>query len=199
MSYNYLFRIILLGDSGVGKSTLRQQLSHKALETEPTIGIDFASVITKLPNDIIVKTHIWDTAGQEFYGPIIKSYYRNIAGAIFIFDLTNKESFTRIKHWIQQLIEQNEKPGQFALIGNKNDLERNVDFETASTFAKDHNMMYSEISALQNKNITSFFYEYIATIYHNMKHILPDGIKKGDRYKYYNEEDDGFYGCCPIL
>ena len=114
MSYHYLFRIIILGHPSVGKTSLLRALNgdvHCPLY-EPTIGIDFGSRLVYLPEEKVIKTHIWDTAGQEYFSPIVRTYYRDTAGAALVFDVTMKRSFERIQYWLNELKEVNENPGR---------------------------------------------------------------------------------------
>ena len=105
MSYNYLFKLIVIGDPGVGKTALVQQLTKKQFPQhyETTIGIDFATKTILIKDNMLIKSHIWDTAGQENFSSIIASYYREVAGAMVVFDLTNAESFDHCAFWLSEL------------------------------------------------------------------------------------------------
>ena len=102
--FNYLFKTIIIGDTNAGKtSIINKMTSNKYKNNTPTIGIDFASFITTLPNKECIKCQIWDTAGQEKFKSIIHSYYHNIAGCIFVYDVTDKKSFDKIHFWFDDL------------------------------------------------------------------------------------------------
>ena len=184
MSYDYLFRIIILGHPGVGKSSLLASLKNETAPMiyQPTIGIDFGVIYTTLLNGPMIKTYIWDTAGQEYFNAIVRTYYRDIGGAIFVFDITNRNSFERIKYWLRELKEENNNPGKLVLVGNKTDLSPHmVTTEEGEAFAKKHDMLYYEISVKKKENITLFYYDFIKSIYDSIdvnSDTLPPGIKK---------------------
>ena len=97
MSYDFLFKLIFIGDAGVGKSHIVGRLNHMPLEEihSPTIGIDFITKTFSIQNHII-KLQIWDTAGQEYFRSLIKSYYKDICGAVLVYDISNEASFENI-------------------------------------------------------------------------------------------------------
>ena len=177
MSYNYLFKLIVIGDPGVGKTALVQQLTKKQFphHYETTIGIDFATKTILIDDNMLIKSHIWDTAGQENFASIIASYYREVAGAMVVFDLTNAESFDHCAFWLSELDKKkrSEKDISMILIGNKMDeSNRQVSKEEAEKYAKDHNMMYMETSAKTGENAELFYTQLILHIY---KHMDPEG------------------------
>ena len=106
MSYDYLYKIILIGNTGVGKTSYCDRLVHNKYNDIflPTLGVDFFAKHMKLDDNTVIKTHIWDTAGQEKFNGIIKHYYKDIAGAIIMFDISNKYTFNRVKYWKNEII-----------------------------------------------------------------------------------------------
>ncbi len=128
MSYDYLFKLIFIGDTSVGKTAIIDRLTHDRYlaRYDNTIGVDFACINTVINNKDRIKAHIWDTAGQESFASIITTYYRGIAGAAIIFDLTRKESFQRVDFWLNELKNkrENNQPISILLIGNKKDRSR---------------------------------------------------------------------------
>ena len=192
MEYDYLYKIIILGDSGAGKtSILNRFLDNKnpPLIHDPTIGIDF---FVKPTSDInldgtMIKLHIWDTAGQEHYRSIIESYYKGIAAAIIVFDLTNYQSFKNVEYWLNQLsmhTNTNICP-PILLIGNKNDLgdKRQVLTLEAQTFADENNLIYFETSVTKLTNINEAIQSLVSAITKKYidGNIHCDGVKIGIR------------------
>ena len=106
MSYDYLCKIILIGNTGVGKTSYCDRLAHNKYDEMfiPTLGVDFFSKHVKLDDNTVLKTHIWDTAGQEKFNGIITHYYKDIAGAIIIFDIGSRYTFTRVNYWKNEII-----------------------------------------------------------------------------------------------
>ena len=185
MSYDYLFKLIVIGDSGVGKTALVQRLSEKAfpIEYQSTIGLDFASKTIMIQNHTLIKSYIWDTAGQETFSSIIASYYRDIAGAIIVFDVTNRDSFDRCVFWLSELDNKRRSLRDISviLLGNKIDHNnRDVSEEEANQFAKDHGLLYMETSAKTRQNIEVFYRVFIHHIFENMDPEMENsGIKLG--------------------
>ena len=126
----YDFKIIVVGDSGVGKSCLLYQFAENKwlMNKEMTLGVDYYSKILSIENSR-VKLKIWDTAGQEKYKSIIKSYYRNSNLAVVVYDITNKESFLSVENWILSIREIECVP--FMIVANKTDLSDidNIDYQ----------------------------------------------------------------------
>ena len=150
-----IFKIILVGNSGVGKSSLlRRYIYNDFIETyNSTIGIDFKHKI--INND--TKLHIWDTAGQERFCSIIKTYYRNIDCVFLFFDITNKASFLALQYWYDEVKKYSDP--LFILIGTKNDLKqfRKVNLQEISDFIIPKHMKYFEISSKTGENISDIF------------------------------------------
>jgi len=194
--YDYLIKIILIGSTNVGKTTFRSQITGKTLsDTTSTIGVEFDSTITSATDGNTIKIQLFDTAGQEYYHAIVKNYYRDIAGAIFMFDLSNYETFLDIqKFWINEFENNNQSYIKNILIGNKSDLKREVDYTVAKTFAKKHDMEYYEISTLQENNFY-YFDIFIESIYLNKPEIIKEGIGIKKYPKHYQSPTKT---CCNI-
>ena len=174
--YDYLYKIVLIGDSGVGKSNImsRWTIDEFNLESKSTIGVEFATRDLEYDGKII-KAQIWDTAGQERYHSIISAYYRGAHGALIIYDITKKNSFEHIDHWLDSLA-QHAHTASIIIVGNKTDLAylRNVSTKTASDYATEKNMMFIETSALTNANVDEAFNQLIINIYQNQSSIMED-------------------------
>ena len=185
MSYDYLFKIIVIGESGVGKSALVERLCGRTFrqQYDVTIGVEFETKTIQIDGDIIIKSHIWDTAGQEQFASIVSTYFRDCAGAFVVFDICNRRTFQRIEKWHQQVNDHNkDRFVPIVLIGNKIDdsYHRQVSIEEAEAFANKHHILYIETSAKYNINIDNFFKLLIQDIYKRMDKDKPSiGIKKG--------------------
>ena len=148
--YDYLFKLLLIGNSSVGKSSLLVRFVDDVWEENfvPTIGVDF-KLKTLDVNGKKVKLQIWDTAGQERFKNITASYYRGGNGVLVVYDITDRDSFTNLTSWLIE-IEKNANKNVFKLlIGNKNDLEseRKVTFNEGKEFADSNGMKFIETSA----------------------------------------------------
>ena len=158
--YEYLFKIILIGNSGVGKSSILQRYMKQTFSPnyKITIGVDFFFFFLKI-NDQIVKLQVWDTAGQEKYRSMISSYYRGAHVALIVFDLTSHTSFEALPLWIENFYKNGPEQKNTILIGNKKDLveERQVTQEEAELFSQTNNMIYFETSAKEGNNIDYVF------------------------------------------
>ncbi|KAJ6228132.1 small gtp binding protein rab8 [Anaeramoeba flamelloides] len=144
--YDYLFKILLLGDSSVGKSSI--MLRYTKIRT---INIDNKKV----------KLQIWDTAGQEKFRTIVRSYYRGTKGIILVYDITNVETFNNIKSWVKEIDTYGENVENLLLVGNKNDLEskRQVTTKMGQKLAQELGVRFFETSAKNDKNIEPAFFE----------------------------------------
>ncbi|RWR78554.1 ras-related protein RHN1 [Cinnamomum micranthum f. kanehirae] len=155
-------KLVLLGDMGAGKSSLVLRfVKGQFLEfQESTIGAAFFSQ-TLAVNDATVKFEIWDTAGQERYHSLAPMYYRGAAAAIIVYDITNADSFTRAKNWVQELQKQGNPNLVMALAGNKADLEdkRKVSAEATKAYAEENGLFFVETSAKTAINVNDIFYE----------------------------------------
>ena len=160
MNHNYIFRICLLGDSNTGKTSLLTQYCDNNFKESynNTIGVDFR-VVTLKYKDIISKVHIWDTAGQERFKSIAINYFRSSHGFIFVYDITDEESFDNIEDWIKLATGNTNSIILNFLVGNKSDKEeeRKVDKKKAEEFALKNDLIFLETSAKNDNNVTKLF------------------------------------------
>jgi len=174
----FQFKLVLLGDSAVGKSSLVLRFVKKQFfeYQESTIGAAFLTQTVALP-DCVVKFEIWDTAGQERYHSLAPMYYRGAAAAIVVYDLTNKQSFVRAKSWVKELQRQGNPNIVIALAGNKLDLadQRQVDIEEAKAYAEDNQIFLLETSAKSNHNVTEIFKTIAQKLPKNTAQTKPGG------------------------
>mmetsp|Transcript_3031 Transcript_3031/g.4793 ORF Transcript_3031/g.4793 Transcript_3031/m.4793 type:complete len:194 (+) Transcript_3031:653-1234(+) len=156
------FKLVLLGDTAVGKSCLVVRFVRDEFFEfqEPTIGAAFLTQTVQL-DDSTVKFEIWDTAGQERYRSLAPMYYRGAAAAIVVYDITNPDSFAGAKSWVKELQRRGDQNVVIALAGNKADLEsrRKVEFEEANAYAEENGILHLETSAKNANNVKALFVE----------------------------------------
>ncbi len=150
---DFLLKIVLIGDSGVGKTNLLSRFTKNSFDenTRNTIGVDFSSFDMDV-NGKKVKTQFWDTAGQEKYRAIATAYYKNAHGAIIVYDVTRQETFKNVEKWLKELRENGESSMRIIVIGNKSDLDehRQVSSEEGTKFSQAMGLFFLETSAKTN-------------------------------------------------
>ncbi|CAO3631128.1 unnamed protein product [Cunninghamella echinulata] len=170
--YNYLFKLVLIGDSGVGKSNLLSRFTTNEfnLESKSTIGVEFATKNIEIEKHTI-KAQIWDTSGQERYRAITGAYYRGAVGALLVYDITRQTSFQNVTHWLKELREHADPNIVIMLVGNKLDLSetnRAVTTEEGGALAEQEGFLFMETSALDATNVENAFATVFNTIYNNV-------------------------------
>ena len=171
--YEYLLKITLIGDAGVGKTFLLSRYINDELPRKkgPTIGVEFATKAICLANGGIVKAQIWDTAGTERFKAITSAHYRKSVGALVVYDITVRETFLHVKKWLDELREHGEPGIVVTLVGNKVDLvkadpsKREVSTEEALQFAKKNDMLFEESSAVEDINVKKIFENLLQKVY----------------------------------
>lgn len=182
MGYHYIFKILMLGDSRVGKSSIHHILENSYFmdHMQPTIGIEFMTKYVHI-NDAIIKCQIWDASGDPRFNEIVETYIRDNTGILLVFDKSNYQSFTSLEKWIEKirLLNYTTMPS-ILLIGNKCDKKHEISRETAEKFAKKNNCDYVEISAKTDNKITMAFVNFIKKIYNKGEDIdYYPGVKLG--------------------
>lgn len=186
--WHYQFRIILLGDSTVGKSSLLKRYTEGVFLDiiNQTVGVDFYVQFVEVEPGRRVKLQFWDTAGQERFRSVTRSYYRNSAGGLLMFDLTNRKSLESIRDWHREVSERVQPFSPiFILVGHKSDLvaERQVRREEAEKMASSLGLKYLETSAKTNSNVEAAFELLTREIYGAVQNgqMVPqedwDGVK----------------------
>lgn len=167
-SADYIFKIVLTGDSGVGKSNLLSRFTRNefSLESRSTIGVEFSTKEVQIDGKTI-KVQIWDTAGQERFMAITKAYYRNALGALLVFDLLKASTFQNLDQWYNEVRANAGLDCCIILVGNKLDQRhiRAILPEEARRYAEDRNIQYVETSALDATNVEQAFRTLIVDIY----------------------------------
>ncbi|KAK8643399.1 hypothetical protein V6N13_012699 [Hibiscus sabdariffa] len=166
--YDYLFKIVLIGDSGVGKSNILSRFTRNefALDSKSTIGVEFATRTLQVEGKT-VKAQIWDTAGQERYRAITSAYYRGAVGALLVYDITKRQTFDNVLRWLHELRDHADSNIVIMMVGNKSDLNhlRAVSAEDAQGLAESESLSFMETSALEAYNVEKAFQTVLLDIY----------------------------------
>ncbi|XP_054632856.1 ras-related protein Rab-8B-like [Dunckerocampus dactyliophorus] len=176
-TYDYLFKLLLIGDSGVGKTCLLFRFSEDSFNTTfiSTIGIDFKIRTIELDGKR-VKLQIWDTAGQERFRTITTAYYRGAMGIMLVYDISNEKSFENIKNWIRNIEEHASSDVEKMILGNKCDMtdRRQVSKDRGEKLAIDYGVKFLETSAKTSLNVEEAFYSMGRDILHNLSSKTTD-------------------------
>lgn len=158
--YDYLFKLLLIGDSGVGKSCILLRFADDTFSESyiSTIGVDF-KIRTLTINNKQVKCQIWDSAGQERFRTLTTAYYRSAHGIILVYDVNDRETFVHIENWLQEVSRYAASDVNKVLVGNKCDIlnKREVEYETARVYAEKLGISFTEASAKDRTNIDKIF------------------------------------------
>lgn len=212
--YAYLFKYIIIGDSAVGKSCLLLQFTDKRFQPvhDLTIGVEFGARMISIDGKQI-KLQIWDTAGQESFRSITRSYYRGAAGALLVYDITRRDTFNHLTTWLDDARQHSNSNMVIMLIGNKTDLDskRAVSKEEGEAFANDQKLVFMETSAKTSTNVEEAFINTAKQIYQKIQDGILDvrnettGIKVGPQHAGGNgggtiqvtgNQPGGGGGCC---
>mmetsp|Transcript_6109 Transcript_6109/g.5458 ORF Transcript_6109/g.5458 Transcript_6109/m.5458 type:complete len:212 (+) Transcript_6109:63-698(+) len=200
--YNHLFKIVLVGDAGVGKTHLLNRYIKGTLPKNnvPTIGVEFATRTVELANGSRVKAQIWDTAGQERYRAITSAHYRRAVGALLVYDVTKEKTFESVTRWMEELKYHAEPDIVIMLVGNKIDLVeksqglRKVSREDAKKVADEHQMLFEESSAITSQNVNDVFERLLQEIYETRSEAkVREG---GEKLRSGNSGQSGGGKCC---
>ncbi|EDN09832.1 GTP-binding protein ypt3 [Histoplasma capsulatum] len=166
--YDFLFKVVLIGDSGVGKSNLLSRFTRNEfnLDSKSTIGVEFATRSIQVDGKTI-KAQIWDTAGQERYRAITSAYYRGAVGALLVYDTTKEQTFANCERWLKELREHADKNIVIMLVGNKIDQKhvRAIKTDQGAEFAEARKLSFIETSALDATNVELAFQNILTEIY----------------------------------
>ena len=177
--YDHLYKIIIIGDSGVGKTSLLSKYIKGVFPSSPlpTIAIEFATKIIQIKEGGFIKAQIWDTAGQEKYKSITSHHYRKAVGGLIVYDITKRTSFDNVLQWLSDLKNNADKGCICALVGNKIDLVeknhriREVSEDEGKLLAKKYEMLFYETSALSNQSVNDAFEDLLQEIYNERRRV----------------------------
>jgi len=169
---DYKFKICIIGAASAGKTAIVERLISGEFnpDLKPTVGIEYKPFRFDI-GEYLCQLELWDTAGQEAYKAVARSYFRQAVGCVLVFDLTEQKSFDELQFWLSQFRELASPNGIILLVGNKADLEdkRQVSADTAEQFAKDNLLNYIETSALNGQNILEVFQRLTKEIFDLVK------------------------------
>ena len=167
MQFDEKIQIIIIGESQVGKTSILYQYTQNKFSNQylATVGVEYF-VKEEIINNKHIRVKIWDTAGQEQYKSITKSFYKNSDGIVIVYDVHDKKSFEKVQDWVQSLNEYTDSSKKIPviLVGNKIDLEREVSTEEGQKLAESFNLPFFESSAKENKGITEFMQKIITDV-----------------------------------
>jgi len=182
--YDYLLKLIIIGDAACGKSCLLYRFTDNKFKVDSshTIGVEFGSKTIEVGGKLI-KQQIWDTAGQERFRSVTRSYYRNAAGCILLYDITSRESYNHLSTWLNDARALSTLELVIVLVGNKTDLQekREVTFLEASRFAQENDLLFVETSAKTGENVEEVFVHCAKTILNKIESgiIKPEDMGSG--------------------
>lgn len=178
----YLFKVVIIGDSAVGKSNLLSRYARNEfnMNSKATIGVEFQTQSMEI-NGKEVKAQIWDTAGQERFRAVTSAYYRGAVGALIVYDISRRSTFESIQRWLDELNMHSDTTVVRMLVGNKCDLEdiRDVTVEEGKSLAETEGLFFMETSALDATNVKKAFEMVIKEIYNNVSRK----VLNSDTYK----------------
>ncbi|KAJ8774380.1 hypothetical protein K2173_011629 [Erythroxylum novogranatense] len=206
----YLFKIVIIGDSAVGKSNLLSRYARNEfnLHSKATIGVEFQTQSLDFDGKE-VRAQIWDTAGQERFRAVTSAYYRGAVGALVVYDITRRTTFDSVGRWLDELKTHSDTTVARMLVGNKCDLEniRDVSVEEGKSFAEAEGLFFIETSALDSTNVRKAFEIVIGDIYNNVsRKVLNSDTPKAElslnRVTLVNngnagsKQSESYFSCC---
>ena len=198
MTDELVYKVLLLGDSSVGKTCFLLRYCDKSFQEAhlSTIGLDYRLKSMTLQNDKNIKLQIWDTAGQDRFRAITKNYYKGANGIILIYDVTNKQSYENVKNWLTQIKEEANSNVIIYLAGNKIDVEedqRVITTEDGQKIADEYKLPFKETSAKNGINVNEIFQELVEKIDETFSKLE---VPKGEQKNKLSTGGKRRKGCC---
>ncbi|XP_069463234.1 ras-related protein Rab-25 isoform X2 [Ambystoma mexicanum] len=193
--YNFVFKVVLIGESGVGKTNLlsrftRNEFNH---DSRTTIGVEFSTRTINVEG-LTVKAQIWDTAGLERYRAITSAYYRGAVGALLVFDITKHQTYDCVERWLKELYDHADANIVVMLVGNKTDLTdsaREVPADEAKMYADNNGLLFIETSALDSTNVELAFETILTDIFKKVSKNKSSLIPKDNSVSLQQEASSG--------
>jgi small GTP-binding protein len=172
-AYDFSCKIVLVGECSVGKTALTQRLVYDMYQKkmDATIGVDYSTKIFKMNDSARVKLQMWDTAGQENFISLIRTYYKDVAGGIIVFDVCDRRTFNRVKFWYNELKKNSGDDYPILIVGNKIDGLRVVNSYEGQELAKELNCLYSEISVKTGQNSFEAIKKFTQHLYNKKEEL----------------------------
>ena len=186
MEEEIVYKVLLLGDSSVGKTCFLLRYCDKSFQDVhlSTIGLDYRLKTITLKNNKNIKLQIWDTAGQDRFRAITKNYYKSANGVLLIYDISNLQTYENVKNWISQIREEANPNVKIYLVGNKIDLpkeKRVVNIEDGEKIAEEFEIKFKEASAKSGTNVNEIFEELVEQIDEKFSKLEAPKKKKGNQ------------------
>ena len=195
----YIFKFIIVGNSAVGKSCMLLRFDEDRFQPihDVTVGVTFSIKMVSIEGQDI-KVQVWDTAGQEIFRSITRSYYRDSACAIIVYDITDQSSFAKVEDWIRDVRNLAPSDCLLALVGNKLDLaaQRAVQTTEGQELADKHGLLFFETSAATGENVQELFNECVAHVYTRAKGSNAQNVVRKISIEEQNTAENGKSGCC---
>ena len=202
-AYDYSCKIVLVGECSVGKTALTQRLVYDMYnkKMDATIGVDYSTKILKMSDSSLVKLQMWDTAGQENFISLIRTYYKDVGGAIIMFDLCDRRTFNRVHFWYNELKKNALEDYPIIIIGNKVDGLRVVTDYEAQEMAKNLDCLYAEISVKTGQNTFEAIQKFTEHLYSKREELTAFRSSVMDEFRLKIEGGrpkprENVYDCC---
>jgi Ras-related protein Rab-4B len=203
MSYDFLFKILIIGPEYSGKSSFTSKIcnNHFSQYYEPTIGVEYSSTIINIFNRLRIKCQFWDTAGKKIYIPIVEKYYKGVAGIFIVVDISEPDCVEKINFWVKHYLKYKDGSPVVMIIGNKSD-KNNIylNKEEGEAIAKKHEFLYTEVCSKNDINVFESMQLMTKTIFENYNpSINCPGIRLPPSIDFTKKENLERESCCCIF
>ena len=201
-AYDYSCKIVLVGECSVGKTALTQRLVYDMYnkKMDATIGVDYSTKIIKMSDSSLVKLQMWDTAGQENFISLIRTYYKDVGGAIIMFDLCDRRTYNRVHFWHNELKKNAVENYPILLVGNKLDGNRVVTDYEAQQLAMDLDCLYAEMSVKTGQNTFESIKKFTEHMYSKREELTAFKSSAIEEFRLNMQKKpkprDQVYDCC---